>query len=64
MWSIFPCAFLTLHFVITIYLLKVGPVWNSFPVIPGHFLRAGVIYSLVGLVTVKSPSAPVSKCIY
>ena len=44
----------------TIYLLKLGPVWNSFLLTyPRTFLRAGVIYSPVILVTIKSSSAPV-----
>jgi len=40
--------------------LKLGPVWNSFLLTyPRTFLRAGVIYSPVILVTIKSSSAPV-----
>ena len=46
--------------------LKVGPVWNFFPqwFTPGQFLRAGVIYSPLKLVTIKSPLASVLRCIY
>ena len=60
MWSIFPCAFIVLHFVSTVYLLNLT-CWNwaLFELLfwwftPGHF-----IYSPVGLLTIKSISAPV-----
>lgn len=44
---------------------NVGPVWNfSHWFTPGHFLRAGVINSPLGLVTVMSPLASVLRCIY
>ena len=46
-------------------LLKLGPVWNSFLMIyPGCFLRAGIIYSPVGLLTINSISAPILWFIY
>ena len=59
MWSILSCAFIILYLMSTIYLLKLGPVWNSFLITyPRTFLRAGVIYSSAILVTIKSSSAP------
>ena len=70
MWNIFPCAFIILHLVSKIYLLNLA-CWNwaLFEILfwwftPGHFLRAGVIYSPLGLVTIMSPLASVLRCIY
>ena len=45
--------------------LKGGSVWNSSPMIYRRtFLESGVIYSPVGLLTIKRSSAPVSWCVY
>ena len=71
MWAIFPCAFIIiLHLVRTIYLFNQAS-WKLalFGIFfqwltPGHFLRAGVIYSPLGLVTIMSPSASVLRYIY
>ena len=71
MWTIFPCAFIIiLHLVRTVYLFNLASLklalfrifshWFT----PGHFLRAGVIYSPLGLVTIMSPLAAVLRCIY
>ena len=58
MWTVFPCAFvIILHLVRTVYLFNLASsklalfriVFRCFT--PGHFLRAGVIYSPLGLVT-------------
>ena len=72
MWSIFPCAFIILHLLNTIYLLNLASwnlalfgIWNSFLVIcPGTFLEGRCHYSPVGLVTIRSPSAPVLRYVY
>ena len=64
MRTIFPCAFIMIFtscensLPLQSGFLKVDPVWNFFP---GHFLRVGVIYSPLGLVTIMRPLASVLR---
>ena len=66
MWAIFPCAFIIiLHLVRTIYLFNQAS-WKLalFGIFfqwltPGHFLRAGVIYSPLWFMTIMSPFSSV-----
>ena len=71
MWTIFPGAFIIiLHRVRTVYLFNLASLklalFGSFShwFTPGHFLRAGVIYNPLGLVTIMSPLASLLRCIY
>ena len=64
------CFIIILHLVRTVYLFNLASLklalfrifshWFT----PGHFLRAGVIYSPLGLVTIMSPLASLLRCIY
>ena len=63
-------ALFFLHLVRTVYLFSLAS-WKltlfgifSRWFTPGHFLRAGDIYSPLGLVTIMSPLASVLRCIY
>ena len=63
-------ALFFLHLVRTVYLFSLAS-WKltlfgifSRWFTPGHFLRAGDIYSPLGLVTIMSPLASLLRCIY
>ena len=57
MWSIFPCALIILCLMSTIYLLKLGAVWNSFLTFPRTFPER-CHFQPVWRVTIKGPTAP------